>query len=724
MERKNRFGGLSIGSSISGFIKTITKQRSWRKNLPFMVAVSLVAAALSPVAVFAAQGALYTTDDSCAIQNGNVTYQTGDTVWLKGVNFNNQISYVWWVNEVGGGENVIDQGNVPPVVGGEFCFGAHLILPPESGEYKANIGQSFYDKDKSDNYQVDQVLPPETWTVSGFKWNDLNGDGIWDQGEPGLLDWTINLDVGSNQSVDQTTTTNSDGYYEFTSLDNGPYTVSETQQDGWSQTFPEGGSYNLTIDDQSAGNLNFGNYQIPEEPTDLTIVARKIVCDSEADLPNWGEGGPDINADTAQDWVAQHPGCHFVEGWNFQWGPQDAYDPGDTLVGPADPPWQTFGPTDVNGTTTATLTANDIGENSYLWFREILQQGYIPFTFDQNNDTNVDNVSAELYCHVDVLNYDNRDRIDGIQLGQTYNCVGFNVLAQSEIPTWTISGFKWNDLNGDHEWPQGEPGLAGWTIYLDLNNNNQLDQGEPSTITGQDGSYSFPGLSDGDYTVREVQQDNWTQTWPMNEEQEYDLTVDGADIPNQDFGNQLHQGSISGKKIHDHNSDGVQQEGDEGLGQWNIYIDMNQNGVLDGGDISTFTAGDGSYSFPGLGAGTYIVREVVQGGWTQVWPNPPAYSLAIGGDNWDWPNINFGNITNIEGQGNPGGGGGGGGGGGTYTPPTTPSNEEVRGEQGTPSNEGTGGEQTLPVTGTSPVVVLLIALAAMVSLRELRHFSQ
>ena len=43
-----------------------------------------------------------------------------------------------------------------------------------------------------------------------------------------------------------------------------------------------------------------------------------------------------------------------------------------------------------------------------------------------------------------------------------------------------IRGAKWSDLkpNGEHD--PGEPGLQGWTIYLDLNNNSQLDDDEPA----------------------------------------------------------------------------------------------------------------------------------------------------------------------------------------------------------------------------------------------------
>jgi hypothetical protein len=81
-------------------------------------------------------------------------------------------------------------------------------------------------------------------------------------------------------------------------------------------------------------------------------------------------------------------------------------------------------------------------------------------------------------------------------------------------PTGSISGAKFNDLNGNGLRDAGEPGLAGWTIYLDLNNNSALDASEPFQTTDVNGNYSFAGINTGSYFVREVAQSSWTQTLP------------------------------------------------------------------------------------------------------------------------------------------------------------------------------------------------------------------
>ena len=71
----------------------------------------------------------------------------------------------------------------------------------------------------------------------------------------------------------------------------------------------------------------------------ITIVADKIICLDEADLPNYGSDGPNITADTAANWVAEHDSCELVENWEFQWAPRGTDDPGDALIGPAGDPW-------------------------------------------------------------------------------------------------------------------------------------------------------------------------------------------------------------------------------------------------------------------------------------------------------------------------------------------------------------------------------------------------
>ncbi|MBP7848280.1 DUF4215 domain-containing protein [Patescibacteria group bacterium] len=166
-------------------------------------------------------------------------------------------------------------------------------------------------------------------------------------------------------------------------------------------------------------------------PTTAKVVAQKIVCNDEADLPNWGsEGAAPITSTTAQEFVdASDENCWFAEGRSFQWGNDDVTNPGDEYYGAAENGWNTFGTTDDDG---MTMTEIPVGDNEHFWIREVLQDGYIPFTYEAS-EGNSNDVSAEIYCATDAINYDNFDRIDAPVAGETYYCVAFNV-AEEEVP--------------------------------------------------------------------------------------------------------------------------------------------------------------------------------------------------------------------------------------------------------------------------------------------------
>ena len=80
-----------------------------------------------------------------------------------------------------------------------------------------------------------------------------------------------------------------------------------------------------------------------------------------------------------------------------------------------------------------------------------------------------------------------------------------------------------------------ESRLAGWTVYLDENNNDQLDANELAVVTGPDGAYAFSDLPAGKYTVRLVGQPDWFHSVPQNGE--YIVTLEpGYGIEDMNFG--------------------------------------------------------------------------------------------------------------------------------------------------------------------------------------------
>ncbi|MFM7437007.1 MAG: Calx-beta domain-containing protein, partial [Snowella sp.] len=96
-----------------------------------------------------------------------------------------------------------------------------------------------------------------------------------------------------------------------------------------------------------------------------------------------------------------------------------------------------------------------------------------------------------------------------------------------------LKGTIWNDIDGNAI-NNSEPKLSGWTVYLDSNNNNQLDTGETSTQTDTNGNYNFTNLRPGTYNVAQIIQTGWQQTYPI-----LNITTTASDvalvIPTLDF---------------------------------------------------------------------------------------------------------------------------------------------------------------------------------------------
>ena len=168
-----------------------------------------------------------------------------------------------------------------------------------------------------------------------------------------------------------------------------------------------------------------------------------------------------------------------------------------------------------------------------------------------------------------------------------------------------------------------EPGLEGWTIYLDLNNNGVLDADEPSQVTNARGDYWFMGLDPGAYTVDEVQQEGWAQTYPG--EPHVVFVERGQSLEGIDFGN-APLGQIHGRKWLDADADLEPGANEPGLAGWQIYLDVNGNHQFDDGEPVTTTDERGNYWFMDLPAGEYTVGEVIQDGWVQTFPAPQGIS--------------------------------------------------------------------------------------------------
>ena len=112
-------------------------------------------------------------------------------------------------------------------------------------------------------------------SISGYKFNDRNGNTQWDEDESALSDWTINLEEVESERAIETTTTNAEGLYLFSSLSFGTYRVYETIASGsaWIQTYPILPAYHeiSVTSSAQAEQINFGNKMTPTPtPTPAT----------------------------------------------------------------------------------------------------------------------------------------------------------------------------------------------------------------------------------------------------------------------------------------------------------------------------------------------------------------------------------------------------------------------------------------------------------------------
>lgn len=96
---------------------------------------------------------------------------------------------------------------------------------------------------------------------------------------------------------------------------------------------------------------------------------------------------------------------------------------------------------------------------------------------------------------------------------------------------------------------------------------------------------------------------------------------------------------ISGNLFDDSNNNGEFDFNEKSLANWKIYLDKNNNDILDSSELFTTTDAAGNYSFfvtPGI----YNIRKVQQTGWQQTTPNSNPINIV----NSDIKNIDFGNF--------------------------------------------------------------------------------
>jgi protocatechuate 3,4-dioxygenase beta subunit len=518
-------------------------------------------------------------------------------------------------------------------------------INPESGSYSVDLLKD----DAADKNFANKLT---SYSISGMKYNDLGGNGAND-GEPGMEGWKITLSgtTQSNEAVQKELTTAKDGSYRFESLMPGTYTITETEQSGWVRTAPLEGSYSITLSDADITGKDFGNHG-------SWAISGSVFLDSngngardadETGQAGWSiklsQDGKAINATTSgQDgsyaFKNLAPGKYTVsevavEGWTVSL-PQEGSYTVDLLD--ADVTGKDFG--NKGGFTISGVKFYDANENGVQDSDEPSIPGQ-PVTLVQNGIEIANVTSGEdgsyTFSNLAPGTYEVDDPI--------IVSITVKSLIIAPIPifgTSSISGVKWNDLNGNSVKDAGEPGIANWQMALTFVG----PVGGPvhdiilaKTKTDATGAYTFRKLFPGIYKVSEFSQLGWTPTTAT----ELTVTLPGSKT-NQNFGNKLvsppGKASIWGVKYNDINGNGA-NNGEPGLSGWTIKL-MNLSTSV---ELTTTTNVNGGYSFTNLDPGSYTLSEVLQSGWTATSPAGGVYTTfaLVAGDSKE---LNFGNRNN------------------------------------------------------------------------------
>ena len=85
-------------------------------------------------------------------------------------------------------------------------------------------------------------IPATSSIISGMKFDDLNGSGVQNAGDPGLAGLTVYVDYNNNGVFDSATepsaVTGPGGTYTITGVAPGTWKVREVDQTGWTNSFP------------------------------------------------------------------------------------------------------------------------------------------------------------------------------------------------------------------------------------------------------------------------------------------------------------------------------------------------------------------------------------------------------------------------------------------------------------------------------------------------------
>ncbi len=471
-------------------------------------------------------------------------------------------------------------------------------------------------------FKIEQ--PTASHTIGDRVWEDLNRNGIQDNGEPGINGVLVNLrDATTNNIIAYTRTGNNDsgdaGYYLFPQKPDGSYKIEFV--------------YPKTItEDEYTSDLNLTTQKVGDAAKDSNHTTFAV---DASDLGN-GTQYYSVTTDTftisgADDTSIDLGLYRFGQIGDLVWydkngnGIQDSGEDGISdvivkLVGSSDPELSRMQITDENGNYLFTNLKPDTYTVEYLF-----SYGYAvsPKNIGSDGAKNSDPTATsdtQAKATVTLASGEiNKDIDMGLYLGH-------------------IGDLVWEDTNLNGVRDNGEPGVGGVTVNLYKDGEFQTSvTTSSSTNASIKGTYSFDDLFPGNYSVEVVKptgykiisehdiskfstdkaQDNFNDINTNGQSDSFILNT-GERINTIDAG--LYKLCSIGDKVwNDYNQNGIQDSGELGISGVTVKLtDKDGNPVLtDGlGNAITdrVTNSSGIYSsFTNLEPGEYKVIFVNPG---------------------------------------------------------------------------------------------------------------
>ena len=444
--------------------------------------------------------------------------------------------------------------NVQPPAHHVPTFDADGIGSPGVAGVILNAGENRSDVDFGYKY-----VPP-IGSVGDRIWQDLNGNGMQETGEPGLSGVTLTI---SQTSVTlATTVSGSGGEYLFPNLYVGNYVVSVMPPEYYRETFdPDGLSTTNRVTFSLAAGEN-----------------RRDVDFGYLYDPPPGSIGDRVWEDTNGDGLLNGTETGLV---------------GVTVV--------LYNASNIAQATNVTsaggyYTFNGLGAGKYT-IRVTPPADYYNPTYDFDGIATANQATLTL------------------GIGQDRTDVDFGFIYSPILSS--IGDRVWIDEDGDGNQDAGELGLAFATVTL----RDGATHIVATAITGPNGSYSFGNLWPGTYTVTVTVPANLAATYDYDGVFTPGVTAVtlgfATDLTNIDFGYRLRTdlASIGDRLWSDANWNAAQDPAEAGLVGVTVILKDAANVIVG----STKTGANGIYAFSNLLAGTYSIAVQRPAGYTKTY---------------------------------------------------------------------------------------------------------